>query len=365
VTARTISFRRKRPQVLGLGLIALDVIVSEGVPPLYLAGGTCGNVLAILGFLGWNSIPVARIGRDRPAGIVKADLDRWGIDLSLLNLLPTAKTPIIIQRIRKDADGIPYHTFSWHCPGCGARLPGFQPVPAKSIEPASQQLKETDVLFVDRASPSSVALARKASERGTIVFFEPPSISDDRNFRAMIECASILKYSHDRIGEIETSGPRLLLEIQTMGRGGLRFRSRLADFGKRWHHLEAHPVSQLVDSAGAGDWLSVGLIASTCRDGEEKFSKLSRKNLLSGLTLGQSLASWNCGFAGARGGMYSDRLSEIRDLMKQHRSQATTNLQPSEVQQDSWGFSYICESCRDSQDAGWVRGGTTATAGKV
>lgn len=360
MTTQTIDFRRRRPQILGVGLIALDVIVSDGLRPRYLAGGTCGNVLTILAFLGWKAIPVSRSGRDRQAGVVRADLDQWGVDLSLFSLSPTAKTPIIIHRIRKDPAGIPYHTFSWHCPGCGRRLPGFQAVPIKSIEPANPQLKHSQVLFIDRVSPSSVALARRAAEERVIVFFEPPSISDDRNFRALLDCASILKYSHDRIDEIETSGPRLLLELQTLGRGGLRFRTRLGSFGGGWHHLEAHPLTQLVDSAGAGDWLTAGLIASTCRDGHERFSKLTRKGLLSALSLGQALASWNCGFSGARGGMYSDRLSEIRDLVKQYRSQSATHGQPPEVRQDSWEYSYICEGCKDSSDASRFKGGARA-----
>lgn len=348
MTTKSIDFRGKRPQVLGLGLIALDVVLSEGILPRYFAGGTCGNVLAILAFLGWNSLPVARIGDDRASHVVRADLERWGADLSLLGLSPTAKTPIIIQRIRKDTSGIPYHTFSWHCPGCGNHLPGFQPVPAKSIQPVTSQLGKTNVLFVDRASPSSVALARLAVEQDTIVFFEPASISEDRNFRALLECASILKYSHDRIDEIETDGPRLLLEIQTMGRGGLRFRSRLGDFGKRWHHLDAHKVSALVDSSGAGDWLSAGLISSVCAGGRRTLSNVSRTGLLNALSLGQALAAWNCGFSGARAGMYTERIREIGHLVDRYKSPNAAQVSQSLTRLDPWEYSYVCESCKRS-----------------
>jgi fructokinase len=40
---------------MGTGLVALDLVVSNdnSVPPRYYAGGTCGNVLTILSFLGW------------------------------------------------------------------------------------------------------------------------------------------------------------------------------------------------------------------------------------------------------------------------------------------------------------------------
>lgn len=364
MTAKSVDFGSNRPTVLGLGLIALDVVLSEEVSPRYFAGGTCGNVLAILAFLGWNSVPVARIGDDRTSHVVRADLERWGTDLSLLGLSPTAKTPIIIQRIRKDASGIPYHTFSWHCPGCGNHLPGFQPVPAKSIEPVKLQLRKTNVLFVDRASPSSVALARQAIEQDIIVFFEPASISEDRNCRALLECASILKYSHDRIDEIETNGPRLLLEVQTMGRGGLRFRSRLGDFGKRWHHLDAHKVSTLVDSSGAGDWLSAGLIYSVCAEGHKRLFNVSRTRLLNALSLGQALAAWNCGFSGARAGMYTDRIREIRDLVDRYKSRNAAQAPKYVTRPDSWEYSYVCESCKRSpQVPGSARDVRSASTG--
>ena len=49
-----------KPTVVGTGLVALDVVVS-GDDVKYFAGGTCGNVLTCLSYLGWDAKPVARL----------------------------------------------------------------------------------------------------------------------------------------------------------------------------------------------------------------------------------------------------------------------------------------------------------------
>ena len=43
------------------------------------AGGSCGNVLSILGYLGWDSYPVARLANDEAGAGVMHDLKRWHI----------------------------------------------------------------------------------------------------------------------------------------------------------------------------------------------------------------------------------------------------------------------------------------------
>ena len=58
-----------RPKVVGTGLIALDFVLGpeKDEPIRYWAGGTCGNVLAIMAYLGWDSFPVARMNGDAAA----------------------------------------------------------------------------------------------------------------------------------------------------------------------------------------------------------------------------------------------------------------------------------------------------------
>ena len=72
------------PKVFGAGLIALDVVIgaTPEAPVRSYAGGTCGNVLAILAFLGWEAYPIARLNADVASERVRSDLSRWGVHLN-------------------------------------------------------------------------------------------------------------------------------------------------------------------------------------------------------------------------------------------------------------------------------------------
>ena len=62
------------PICIGTGLIALDVIYTTDKKPNFLAGGSCGNVLTILSYLGWKSLPIARLGNDAEGKRIVEDL---------------------------------------------------------------------------------------------------------------------------------------------------------------------------------------------------------------------------------------------------------------------------------------------------
>src|SRR5439155_19617918 len=95
------AFRNSPPVVVGTGLVALDVVFNteiQGRLKCY-AGGTCGNVLAILGFLDWTPRPVARLSPDPAAERILADLRQWNVATDLISTEAGGSTPIIIQRI--------------------------------------------------------------------------------------------------------------------------------------------------------------------------------------------------------------------------------------------------------------------------
>ena len=85
------------------GLVALDVILrTDGhVPPQHHAGGTCGNVLAILAYLGWSAYPVARLRPGAAADEIRADLAQWNVKSDFLARKRDGSTPIIVQRIEQ------------------------------------------------------------------------------------------------------------------------------------------------------------------------------------------------------------------------------------------------------------------------
>ena len=299
-----------RPKVFGTGLIALDLIIGPDpeTPVRSWAGGTCGNVMSILAYLGWDAYPVARMNDDVASGRVRADMQRWGVHLDWADCAPTAHTPIIVQEIRRRRDGRSDHRFSWSCPRCGERLPPFKAITVDVVERVKSALADASVFFLDRLSRGTLALAAEASARGALVVFEPSGKSTDKLLAEAIELAHVVKYADHRlagIGGVMANGSAVLLEMQTLGDQGLRYRHRLRRGVSRWMHLKAIRAPRLADTCGAGDWCTAGLIAKAAIGGQEGLHRAGALGVRAALRYGQALAAWNCGFEGSRGGMYA------------------------------------------------------------
>ena len=299
-----------RPKVIGTGLIALDLVVGPDpdTPVRSWAGGTCGNVLSILAYLGWDAYPVARMNDDVASDRVRADMKRWGVRLDWANCAPTTHTPMIVQEIRRKRDGRPSHRFSWSCPHCGTWLPPFKAITVDAVEKVKPAIAGASVFFLDRLSRGTLALAAEASSRGALVVFEPSSKSTDKLMAEAIALAHVVKYADHRLPGIcgvVASGSTVLLEVQTLGVQGLRYRHRLCRDVSRWMRLKAVSAPRLADTCGAGDWCTAGLIARTAVGGQEGFRRAGARGVRAALRYGQALAAWNCGFEGARGGMYA------------------------------------------------------------
>ena len=299
-----------RPKVFGTGLIALDLVVGPDPesPVRAWAGGTCGNVLSILAYLGWDSYPVARMNDDVASDRVRADLKRWGVHADWAKCAPTTNTPMIVQEIRRKRDGRTDHRFSWSCPHCGKWLPSFKAITADAVEKVKVALDGASVFFMDRLSRGTLVLAAEASARGAVVVFEPSSKSPDKLMAEAVEVAHVVKYADHRLGSVPGvmgSDSAVLLEVQTLGDRGLKYRHRLGRGVSRWMHLKAIGVPRLADTCGAGDWCTAGLIAKAMTDGREGFRCTGARGVRLALRYGQALAAWNCRFEGARGGMYA------------------------------------------------------------
>jgi fructokinase len=312
----------RRPTVFGSGLIALDLIVSPESSSSFQAhaGGTCGNVLTVLAYLGWASYPVARLGDDAASQVVQTDMSRWGVHLDHARCTPSAHTPIIVQQIRRKRDGTPTHSFSWACPRCGKRLPSFQPITRTVVDTIAPHLASAKVFFMDRLSRGILDLAALAAQNGALIMYEPSGVAEPRLLREAIELAHVLKYADARLSEIEkawTESAATAIEIQTMGDRGLRYRHELGGKRSNWLSIPAVNTPRLVDTCGSGDWFSAGLLTEIFRLQPAGLSKLKAAQLTQALHYGQALAAWNCGFEGARGGMYaSTKIAFQRQIAK-------------------------------------------------
>ena len=79
-----INKKRSRNAIcFGTGLVALDIILNgnpNAIPKL-MTGGSCGNVLTILAFLGWRSFPIARLSNKYSSEILIRDLTDLNVNV--------------------------------------------------------------------------------------------------------------------------------------------------------------------------------------------------------------------------------------------------------------------------------------------
>jgi fructokinase len=180
-------------------------------------------------------------------------------------------------------------------------------------------MPKPEVFFFDRCSRGAVELAAAFRRTGALVVFEPSSQGDPSIFQDALGLAHIVKYSHERWAGSERIGLRDAnwLLVETLGQDGLRFYSRSPSYrSKGWENLPGLQVEQHKDAAGSGDWCTAGLIACLGAGGAEGMRNADEQEIRRALQQGQSLAAWNCGYEGARGGMYSTQREKLGELAR-------------------------------------------------
>lgn len=275
-----------RVTVLSVGYLVLDVVTTTHVVGRR-AGGTAGNVAANLAWLGQRAGLLARIGNDHAGEVLRNDLSVAGVDITYVHHNADVETPILIQRLTEAG---PQYLFA--CPVCNHKFASHRPATREQANEAAASSPK--MLFVDRASKASLDLMVKVKSQGGLVMFEPNGPGRQNLTSEAISLADILKVSEDRVaalGELLHSTPRHQVQIRTLGARGLEFRIGEGS----WHRRRARPA-QVNDSAGAGDWVTAGLLAHFAED-----AHLTYRNVSEGLNFGQALAALSCAFVGARG----------------------------------------------------------------
>lgn len=324
IKTSTIKINRitsKQPTCIGTGLLALDIVMN-GDPnksKIY-AGGSCGNVLAILAFLGWNSYPIARFSDTNATYELLRDLSTWNVNEDLINIEQKGSTPIIIHRILKDKDDNVKHRFEFRVPGSGEWLPNYKSVLKDEVRNIIRSKERSDIFYFDRVSSAALDLATHYKNSGAIVFFEPSSYKEDNQFKKAIAVADIIKFSSDRIRNFSEkySEKQAFLEIETLGSEGLIYRT-MKSKKNDWTFLPSIRLNKIADSVGAGDWCSAGIIHMLGRTGMKGLKDTTISKIEEALSFGQVLGATNCLFEGARGLMYHLNIASVNKLIAQLR----------------------------------------------
>ena len=339
------------PVCSGTGLVALDVVVNgDNKLPKMWAGGSCGNVLAILAYLGWHSYPIARLGKNVSTDYIKNDLKNFSVDLTYVEASDNGSTPIIVEKIRKTTAGLPAHSFLWTCPECGSWLPRYKSILVKTAKNIIEKFSNPQVFYFDRVNPGAIILAHAYQKRGALIVFEPSGVKDERLFRDALAVSHIVKYSSERLGHLqnvsEIIGP--LLQIETLGGEGLRYKLKSGSEYSKWLYLPAFQIEDLKDAAGSGDWCSAGIIHYLGQNGATNIEKISKKNIKEAIIFGQALAALNCKFEGARGGMYtlkkSDFINAVMEIICGKNTE--NNFKELITEKDRHFIRCICPGCQ-------------------
>lgn len=345
-----------RPQqparVLGIGLLALDVVERGDTVSCLRAGGTCGNVLAILSYLGWNSFPVARLNGDGAAVHIRRDLRSCDVRLDYASTGRTSATPIVRHLLPPEAGGRE-HRFSLRCPTCRRWLPTHQPVITAALPDLISEIPAVDLVFVDRASPAAVRLAEQMRRRGSVIVFEPSARAPQRLLVEMLALADVLKYSSAQTATLRLPRRHVRLEIETLGAAGLRYR---LGRGRNWCAIKGRTIKHVRDSAGAGDWCTAGFLHALLGHRPETMrasETLENAHAVRGaLTFAQALAAWNCLHEGARGAMYAVPRDGFRQAVRQdvllnrgRQIKAPTVDLPLPARRAATVFAQLCTRC--------------------
>lgn len=316
---------------IGTGLVALDVILNgkPETPPKLFTGGSCGNVLAILAYMGWASFPIARLAKNNATKEIENDLKKWEVNTSLISKTIDGSTPIIIHRILKDKLGQPKHKFEFKDPDTSVWLPSYKPILKKDVPLISEHQPIANVFYFDRYNRGAIELAKANKKQGAIIFFEPSSISDEKLFEECLAISDIVKFSNDRIPNYSELYPfsKALLEIETLGAEGLRYRYSPNRINKSWKKVKAYKSNRVQDAAGAGDWCSAGIIHSLFMSSSHPLNTANKTLVEYSLKCGQILGALNCSFDGARGIMYEVDKKEFEKILSNLVKETDPNLE--------------------------------------
>ena len=287
---------------LGVGTFPLDNLMvkhsKDDVETIYQhVGGTAGNVMSILAWMGWHSLPAARLDDSEVGLQLKADLESYGCDTRYLTNTPDGGTTILDIIHKTGRDGKPKTAYLAHSPR-GGRFVNHRFWTLKQAQELFDSLEEMpDVFFFDRCAPGNILLAQLFHERGVLVYYEPNE-PVDRNFLRAVAASDIVKVSNEKHPDVSfIEGFTDKLFIQTMSEKGLRFKLR----AEGWITIPPEHNPHVVDGEGAGDWTTSAFIHEMGHHRMLTFDRIHLPNVTHCLEEAQRVASQSVSYIGAKG----------------------------------------------------------------
>ena len=296
------------------GNFALDTIVTRAYPNGFVVGNnnkfietviaecvgnTCGNVAAILPYLGVQTFPIGHFDLSEQGLQIKSDLKRYGADVRFVENSEKGGTTLLRCTHKRDKM-TGEHTTSFRATSPGSRFPKRRFIRVRDEAPAFIEALDfvPDIFFFDAAEAGLRYLAGELRQRGTLVYFEPEGDADKKKFLKAIEVSDIVKFSHEKVRDlsfVEQCSDKLL--VRTMGAEGLEFNL----CGQGWVKVAPVPNDNVVDWEGAGDWTTSQFIACLCERDTLSVAQMTVESVRECLEKACQTASRSVSYLGSKG----------------------------------------------------------------
>lgn len=306
------------PRIVGTGLVALDFIVQYYEADrqfLVGGGGTCGNVLSVLARAGWQSSLIGALDDSVWSNIMRSDLNAAGVETHGLLREASARPSLIVEHLERSGTTAGRHWFDFVCPRCKSDWPGLHAAPDTAVRKALPAVRGQDVLFVDRLSDAVMDLVRVAKAQGSVIVYEPSAKADRPWVADMLQAADVVKYSDERAAAMGVEPDAIAAQLVVVTAGDKGAWWRLGGVDASWRHQSAMPSTHVVDTCGAGDWFTAGLLHGLYGDTRHPYQPLSPDDVAFALAGASTLAAWSCGYVGARGALYDAAQDELAEYI--------------------------------------------------
>lgn len=313
------KMKERKISILGAGLACIDMIKVEA-DEYYMVGGTAANVMTFLSLMGMKVDFLMAKYKGISADWLDRAMKARGINLMYF-ATSSDNAPQIIETLNTENGS---HSFTTVCPMCNKKICKLSlPTKAQLLKNTDSMEKYYDLFYYDRISEG---IRQKAlSNTSGWNFYEPNSFRIYSSFLDCVKTADILKLSNERITPRyekslikDLQDTKIKLIIISMGKAGLKISLRNSEgFLEDWVYLESCKSPVLIDSSGAGDWVSAVFLYYFLQIYPNNECSIDKTQVINILINAQKVASIVCGCIGAQGILADEKLlTEINSILK-------------------------------------------------
>ena len=317
---------QRNSSVLGTGLLCLDIIYHNDIQQIS-NGGTCANVLSVLAQIGWNTWALKPKYDDPWDDFIESNLNTLGVNI--INYKSVRRNcPRVIEELNNKN-----HFFSTVCPVCNKKILNLPRFGKNNFKDLKADFDHIDVFYHDRISDGIREIVETMHQQNKLVFYEPNTARNPNLLVKDALNAEIVKFSIKNVSikianEIRNKAifGNTKVIIITDGDNGLLF-SYLTSGNRMssWQKVDPFRSVEVIDAAGAGDWLSAGFIDHLVASWDLSKGYLDEKLLVASITYGIEYAKLSCKTIGAQGVFYS---AELMAQLKELSNSSKCNAKP-------------------------------------